>query len=183
MANKKSRSKLIQIFIAIGIIAVIIISFGVNVLGFKKHTGIPEMLLEMKISNHVEGQQALARVNTLHGVDIPLVGAIIADYSHDFNPYHKNDDKVNVWIGKTKSAADATELINRMYQGIQQGKGNTPFSNARKITVEGREVFQTDGPGGQHYFYAMSAPEPRVIWLTISAGNPGAVLRESVKVF
>jgi hypothetical protein len=38
----------------------------------------------------------MRQVNQLHGTGIELTRAVIADYSHDFNPYHNNDDKVTL---------------------------------------------------------------------------------------
>ncbi len=181
--NKRQRSRLIQLIIVFSIIAIIAISFGVNVLGAKSHEGVPKTLLEMKLGNYIDGATALNQVSQLHGTGIELTGAIVASYSHDFNPYHKNDDRADVWIGKTKSSVAATDLLDRMIKGIQTGKGNTPFSNVQKISVEGYEVYQVDGPGSSYYFYAVRDTNPRVIWLTINSANPSAVLRESINVF
>ncbi|MBI2830394.1 MAG: hypothetical protein HYX81_04455 [Chloroflexi bacterium] len=183
MENRKRRFKQTQTIIVLGIFAIVGISFAINVLGAQRHPGVPEKLLEMKVGNYVSGKQALNQVSQLHGTNIDLSDAIIADYSHDFNPYHKNDEKVSVWIGKTKTAAEAADLINRMYQGIQAGKGNTPFSNARRQTVEGHEIFQVDGAGGKHYFYAVDTPEPRIVWLTINSDNAAGILKEAFKSF
>lgn len=183
MEERKQRFKLTQTLIVIGIIAAIGISFAINVLGAQKHPGVPEKLFEMKVGNYVSGSQALNQVSQLHGMNIELAGAIVAEYSHNFNPYHRNDEKVSVWIGKTNTIAEAVDLLNRMYQGIQIGKGSTPFSNATKLTVDGHEVFQVEGPGGKHYFYAIGDPEPRVVWLTISSPNADGILREALKSF
>ncbi|MBI4296609.1 MAG: hypothetical protein HY667_05790 [Chloroflexi bacterium] len=183
MENGKQRFRLTQTLIVVGIVAIIGISFAVNILGAQKHPGVPEKLLEMKVGNYASGPQALNQVNQLHGTRIELADAIIAEYSHDFNPYHKNDEKVSVWIGKTKTIAEATDLLGRMYQGIQQGKGNTPFSNATRQIVDGHEVFQVDGGGGKHFFYAAGDPEPRIVWLTINSDNTGSILKEALKSF
>ncbi len=182
--NAKRKSKLIQLFIVLGIVVLIGSSFGINVLGARKHPGVPEKLMEMRLGNYVSGSEALSQVNQLHGTGIQITGAIIADYSHDFNPYHKsNDERVDVWIGKTSTVADANVLVSQMYQAVQEGKRNTPFSNPRKVTVDGQELAQLDGPGGTHFFYAAAQPTPRIIWLTIKSANPDAVLSEVLKDF
>lgn len=183
MEKRKKGLKLIQLLIVMGVIAAIGVGFTVNVLGAGKHDGVPEKLLEMKVGNYVGGTQALEQVDQLHGTGIELTGAIIAEYSHSFNPYHRNDEKVSVWIGKTKTAAEAASLLSQMYQGIQQGKGSTPFSSAQKQIVDGYEVFQVEGPGGKHYFYVADQPEPRIIWLTINSDNTENILKEALKSF
>ena len=179
-AKKRNRFGLIQLFIVIGLLAIVGVSFGVNVLP-KKYAGVPEKLGDMKVGSVIEGPEAMAQVNRLHGTNIELVSALIVEYSHDFNPYHKNDEQVTVWVGKTKSDELALELVGRMFDGISNG-GSSGFSNPQKLSVDGHEVFQIDGPGGTHFFYPAADP-PRVVWLTIQSRDASTLLQEALKNF
>ena len=147
----------------------------------KKYAGVPEKLGAMKMGSVIEGAEALAQVNALHGTDIELVSVFIVEYSHDFNPYHKNDDQVTVWVGTTQSDELALELTRRMFDGIRDG-GSSGFRNPQKISVDGHEVFQIDGPGGTHFFYPAADP-PRVVWLTIQSQDATILLQEALKNF
>lgn len=179
--TKKRRGLLlVQLFIVVGFLAIVGVSFGVNVLP-KKYAGAPEKLGNMKIGSIIEGPAAMAQVNQLHGTDIELVSVFIVEYSHDFNPYHKNDEQVTVWVGKTKSDELALELTERMFEGIRDG-GSSGFRNPQKLSVDGYEVFQIDGPGGTHFFYPAADP-PRVVWLTIQSKDASTLLQEALKNF
>ncbi len=178
--NRHNRFGLIQLFIALGLLAIVGVSFGVNVLP-KKYAGVPEKLGEMKVGNVIEGAEAMAQVSRLHGTTIELDSALIAEYSHDFNPYHKNDEQVTVWVGKTKSDDLALELTRRMFEGIRDG-GSSGFRNPQKLSVDGHEVFQIDGPGGTHFF-SHAADPPRVIWLTIRSNDASTILQEALNRF
>ncbi|MBI4180548.1 MAG: hypothetical protein HY528_01305 [Chloroflexi bacterium] len=152
----------------------------VNVLP-KKYAGIPEELGGMKVASVIEGPAAMAQVNQLHGIDIGLASAEIVEYSHAFNPYHKSDDRVTVWVGKTTSDALAMELTKRMFDAISNG-GSSGFRNPQKISVDGHEVVQIEGPGGIHFFYPAADP-PRVIWLTIQSSDVTPLLQEALNKF
>ena len=182
MQTKKKRNRfgLIQLFIVIGLLAAVWFSFGQNVLP-KKYSGVPEKLGDMKVGSVIEGSAAMAQVNQLHGTDIELVSVSIAEYSHDFNPYHKNDEQVTVWVGKTKSDELALELTGRMFEGIRDG-GSSGFRNPQKLSVDGYEIFQIDGPGGTHFFYPAADP-PRVVWLTIQSKDAFTLLQEALNNF
>lgn len=179
--NRKQRNFIIQIIIVLGILSAIWFSFGRNVLSPVRSPEAPEQLAGMKLGKIIEGPEALAQVSKLHGTDVGLVSAFIAEYSHDFNPYHNNNERVTVWVGKTESSDAARELTARMWKAIEDG--GSPFSDPQRLVIFGREVFQVKGPGGEHFFYDSNRADKQVIWISVVAGNALSVLDEALESF
>jgi len=155
------------------------LSFGLNVLQPRTQHEAPERLGDLELVDAVTGAEAIVQVNKLHGLDIKLTGALIAEYAH-ISPYH-GDSRATVWVGRAENAAAADGLTRRMVESI--GKGGAPFSNPRRITLGGYEVFQVDGPGGSHFFYHSGKQSEAVIWLSIEASEPLPVLEQAVRTF
>ena len=150
-------------------------SFGQNVLDPQRQSDVPERLGALELTGTIEGAEALAQVNRLHGTDIELVSAYIAEYTH-------GDERVVVWIGKTENSNAGAELTNRMIQAIEKG-GSSGFSNLQRLTIADQEVFQVIGPGGEHFFYNSKEPEGQIIWLTIEAADALPILEQAIKTF
>lgn len=135
---------------------------------------MPERLGALELTGTIEGAEALAQVNRLHGTDIELVSAYIAEYAHD-------DERVTAWVGKTESSSAGAELINKMIQAIE--KGGSGFSNLQRLTIADQEVFQVVGPGGEHFFYNSKEPKGQIVWLTIEAADVLPILEQAIKTF
>lgn len=159
---------LFQVFLIIGFLAVLGYSFWGTVLGRQEQQ---ERLGDLKLVKKVEGAQALAQVSRLHGKEITLKSAFIAEYS-------SADERVTVWVSNAGSEAAAKDLISRMVRGIEDG--NEMFSNLRRLTVSGLEVFQVAGSGGEHYFYISG---DKVIWLTIQSKEALPLLQLAIRTF
>ncbi len=170
---------LFQLFLVVGLLVAVWFSFGQNVLAPQKQLGVPEQLGDLHLVSSVEGSEALAQIKELHGTDIELLSAYIAEYAHS-SPYHGNV-RVAVWVGITESRGAAAELTRRMIDGIE--KGDSGFSNLKRLTIAGHEVFRVDGHGGEHFFYTSSEQQERVIWLTVEAADALPILEQVVKTF
>lgn len=174
-AAKRRRGPLFfQVLVVAGLLAMVWLSFGQNVLSPAPETAAPEKLLTLELVNVVEGGEALSRVDRLHGSEIDLVSAYIADYA-------RGADGATVWVGLAADAETAAELLEMMVRGIR--RGGTGFGNLREVNVRGQTVFQVEGPGGDHFFYVPAGEREKVIWLTVNAAEAGPVLEESLKVF
>lgn len=171
--RKRPGLVLIQLAVIAAILAAIWVSFGQNVLKPARE-GIPQELGTLKLDSKIEGDEALRQVSQLHGVNVELVSAVIATYSH-------SAESVKVWSGRAADAASATELVNRMVQAIQ--KGTSPFTNMRQITVQGSNVYQLEGPGGDHFFYISPKAPERVIWLQVVSPGPLALVEHALHTF
>ncbi len=165
---------LFQLFIVVGVLAVVWLSFGQNVLAPQKQTGVPEHLGTLELISTIEGSEALAQISRLHGTDIKLVSAYIVEYAND-------NERVIVWVGRAESSNTGAELIKRMLQAIE--KGGSGFSNLQRLTIADHEVFRVDGPGGEHFFYNSREPREAVVWLTVEAADALSILEQVVKTF
>ncbi|HEY82338.1 MAG TPA: hypothetical protein G4O01_03495 [Dehalococcoidia bacterium] len=178
----KGRRRSLGVFyllVVMGLVVAIGLSFGANVLAPRMQPEAPEQLGGLELADAYTGAEALEQVNKLHGLDIDLVSALVAVYTRS-SPYH-GSASATVWVGRAESAEAAAELTQRMADGI--GKGGSPFGNLRRVTIDDYEVFQVDGPGGDHFFYNSLKQREAVVWLTIEADNPLPILREALNIF
>jgi len=182
-AKRRRLYPLFQVGFVLLLLAAGWFSFGRNVLAPLRPRGVPEQLGEMRVASFIEGPQALAQVDKLHGSGIGLIGASVVEYSHAFNPYHgTNSERVTVWVGKAGSPEAADDLLQRMRDGIQGG--GSAFGEVLPVEGLGVEAFQVQGPGGQHFFYVSSKNNLEVIWLTIgNSPDPLSILGEALEGF
>lgn len=173
VAAKKKRSPLFsfQLFFVIGVMLVIWFSFGRNVLAPAQQKQIPDNLGKMELAGSVEGAEAMSRINQLHGSEINLESAFMANYGH-------RGEQATVWVGKAGGNDAAGDLMSRMVGGI--ARGGSGFSNLQEIMVGEQAVLKVDGPGGQHFFYQQSS---KVVWLTIESDDVMSILKLAIKVF
>lgn len=139
-----------------------------------KEPTAPSHLGSLQLVGVTEGSEALSQINKLHGTNIDLVSGYIATYAG-------GDGHAMVWVGGAESRETAEELTARMVKGIE--KGNTGFSNPRKLTVAGHEVWQVDGGDGQFFFYNSLEPNSRVVWITIEGADAMPILEQVIKAF
>lgn len=142
---------------------------------------MPERLGDLLLVGTLEGSDAMARVNRLHGTDIGLVSAYIAEYARALNSNRNGDEWLTVWVGGTESPDAAVDLMRRMTEGIE--RGGSGFSNLQRLTISGHEVFRVAGPGGEHFFYISWEQRERVVWLTLGADDALPILEQAVRNF
>lgn len=149
-------------------------SFGQNVLAPQKQLDVPAQLGTLELIGTIEGSEAMTQVSRPHGTDIELASAYIVEYATD-------NERVTVWVGKAESSDAAAELIRRMIDGI--ARGGAGFSNLQRLTIAGHEVFQVNGPGGEHFFYISREQRERVVWLIVEAADTLPILQQALKNF
>ncbi len=170
---RRRGSLLFQILFVIGLLAVVWFSFGQNVLA-PQNSDVPERWQRLELVSTIEGDEALSGVNRLHGTEISMVSAYIAEYA-------SGNEWATAWVGGTESAEAATELLRRMTDAIT--RGGAGFSNLQHITISNHDVFQVDGPGGEHIFYISGEQSDRVVWLTVNAVDVLSILETGIKIF
>jgi hypothetical protein len=172
--KKKRRGLLLfQIFIVIGFLAAMWFSFGQNVLA-PQNSAVPERWQKLELVSTIEGEEALASVNRLHGTEISLVSVYVADYA-------RGTEGATAWVGQAVNKETAAELLEIMVRGI--ARGGAGFTNLQGITINGQEAFQVDGPGGAHFFYIPREQPDRVVWLTVNAADVLPILETAIKIF
>ncbi len=177
--RRRHSSGVFYLFIAIGLVVAIGLSFGLNVLVPRMQRDAPEQLGNLELIGTVRSAEAMAQINRLHGLDINLVDAFVATYTHK-SPYHGNS-QATIWVGRAKNTEAASRLTQRMVDSINEG--GSAFNNLQRLTVADLEVFQIDGSGGRHFFYNSQKQREAVVWLTIEADDPLPILKETVKIF
>jgi hypothetical protein len=170
---------LVQVVFGLALVAAVAVAFSANVLGpgdlsAEEGTYLPKKLVNLGLVSVVQGDEAMNQVDRMHGLGIAMRDAYIAEYS-------LGSEKATVWVGIARDAAAATELLDRMVVTIADG--NPVFSNLRKRDFSGQEVFQVDGPGGHHYFYASNMSSALVVWLTIDADDSASIMAQAIEFF
>ncbi|MCL5074659.1 MAG: hypothetical protein M1136_03270 [Chloroflexi bacterium] len=170
--RKKQRGLVLsQLFIVAGFLALVWFSFGQNVLAPREQVRVPGRFGPLELVSKVEGSETLAQVRRLHGTDVNLVTAYIAEYAH-------GGERVTVWVGGAESESVAAELTRRMIEGIE--RGGAGFGNLQRLTIAGHGIFQVEGPGGKHFFYNS---KEKVVWLTVEAADAMVVVERALKTF
>jgi hypothetical protein len=175
---RRRSSSLFQLLFVLAILALTWFSFGQNIEVPRKWADIPERLGMLELVSSVEGSEAIEQVSQLHGNDFGLVEAYIVSYA-------SSNERITTWVGRAESSDAAAELTSRMAERIT--KGNSGFSNLKRLTIaEGyhsHEVFQVDGPEGQHFFYLSRELADGVVWLSIEASDIALILEQAVNTF
>ena len=127
-------------------------------------SAIPEELAGYRLVRSVDGPQALQMVAGLHQGSPQITEAWVAYYERGGV----------MWAGTAVSGEAAREQLEAMAQAI--GKGGTPFSDLREISLAGRRVFTVRDSSNAHYFFQSGA---LVIWIT-APGVSGAPFVEAV---
>lgn len=163
-----------QFAVIAAIIAAVGFSFGLNVVNPGGQLNLPERLGTLELVGAVESEEAISRLEDLHGIAVELVSAYVVEYVH-------GRERGSVWVGRADSSTTAEALTERMRAAIEDG--GSAFSNVRRTLVTGRPVYRVDGPGGDHFFYHSERYGRQVVWLTVSVANPLDVLAEAVKYY
>lgn len=172
--KKKRQGRLLfQILIIAGFLAVLWFSFDQNVLK-PQNSAVPERWQMLELVSTVEGDEAMSGVNRLHGTEITLVSAYIANYAG-------GTERATAWVGSVGNAQTAAEILRMMVEGI--AKGGAGFSNLRQMTIADHDVFRVDGPGGEHIFYISREQPDRIVWLTVNAADVLPILETGIKIF
>ncbi|MBI4266782.1 MAG: hypothetical protein HY668_00235 [Chloroflexi bacterium] len=173
-AGKRRRFSWFQWLLVIGLLFLVWYGFGRNVLAPAKPLTAPQYVGSLKLVRQVGGAEALSEIDRLHGTSIGLTTALIADYGG-------GSERLMVWVGGTGSHDAATDLMNRMVNGIR--KGGTGFTGLRRTGVSGLDIWQVDGPDGSSFFYISPGREDSVVWLTIQGSDVAALLESAIKAF
>lgn len=119
--------------------------------------GIPLKLSELVLADSAKGKDALGEFTKLHGQPFELNSGYRASYA-------KGTNRATLWVAQAKDADSAQKLLLAMAEKI--GVGNEMFTDLQELTVGGRTLFQVNGQGQLHFFYATN---DKIVWLAIDA--------------
>ncbi len=115
--------------------------------------GVPEKLGTLDLTKTELGKDALQEFAQLHGKGFDLLGGYRADYANA-------DSQATLWVGQAKDADAAQTLLKEMADKI--GAGNPMFTNLQELSIANRTLYQVEGQGQAHFFYAVN---DKIVWL------------------
>ncbi len=119
-------------------------------------TPAPQHLAGYHLDQAMTGPDAMAAVNELHGTDIELTDAWVAQYQGN----------AMIWAGRAASEEEAQELLDKMVEGI--GEGGSPFQGLRQVDINGVQAYTVTDSRQQHYFYRL---HDQVVWIAAPRGD------------
>ncbi|MBI2907395.1 MAG: hypothetical protein HYX92_07060 [Chloroflexi bacterium] len=168
------RGRALMIFVQVALAAGLLAAILMSMRGSTSQTlAVPEIFAGMRLMKQVEGKEAVAQMNKLHGTDIGVISGYLADYAGD-----RPTQRMTVWSGKTRDDATAAELLRVMTGKI--AAGNPVFTGLEKLTLEGKTVYTVKSGDGTHFYYQS---RDAVVWLAITSRDPLSVAKEAVRVF
>ncbi len=117
--------------------------------------GIPVKLGTLTLKNSVLGKDALNQFAQLHGQGFDLLGGYRADYA-------SANSQATLWVGQAKDAETAQTLVKEMAGKI--GAGDPMFTDLQELSISNRSLFQVNGQGQAHFFYASG---DKIVWLAV----------------
>lgn len=165
--SRRRRSLVIQLGLVVALIVGIWVSWQAG--QHPSSAAVPQHLGALHLVSSITGDEAKAQISKLHGVQIDLHEAYIAEYTGA-------GVQVTAWVSEAGSGADAAWLLRRMLDGIRDG--NPMFSNLQQQAVDGSEVYSVDSSDGKkHYFYR---DDMKLVWLQVTAAEPLPVVRTAL---
>ncbi|GBC87755.1 hypothetical protein HRbin12_01773 [bacterium HR12] len=135
--------------------------------GTLNHPLLPEELAGQRLTEHVEGPEAITAVQRLHGAEIPLTEAEVAVYGNGL---------ATIWRSGAPDAATATEQVELMRERIADG--GSPFDTPHPVPGHAG-VYATRGMGLRHFFFARGTS---VWWLAADPDIARSALLETLEV-
>jgi hypothetical protein len=123
----------------------------------------------MRLEKVQAGEEARREIDRLHGKKISFLRGYIGTYVAE-------NGRGQLWVSEHSSEKEATEAIEKMAHGMQQGKQQ--FWHFRKIVIEQRPVYLAIGMGQAHYFFQNGA---KVIWLAVDPSLAKEAIRDAVR--
>jgi hypothetical protein len=115
--------------------------------------GIPTQIGTLTLNKSQLGKDTLSEFESMHGSSFNLKTGYRADYGD-------GTAKATLWVGQAQSADSAQTLVKEMADKI--GSGNAMFSNLQALNISGRTIYEVEGLGQLHFFYAAN---DKIVWL------------------
>ena len=123
--------------------------------------GVPQKLGTLTLTKTELGQGARQEFEQMHRQGFDLLGSYRADYA-------SADSRAPLWVGQAKDADAAQTFVKKMADKI--GAGNPMFTNLQGLSIANRTLYQAEGQGQAHFFYAVN---DKSVWLAV---DPAAAL-------
>jgi hypothetical protein len=124
------------------------------------HDVLPPRLAGAILARRLEGEEARAIVNRLHGKGVAPLRSLIGFYGDDAG------SAAIVYVSVYSEPGEASGVAARMRDGIL--RGGSVFGAYTEYEVAGRRIAGCTGTGSQHYFFAAGRG---VYWLAAPGGK------------
>ncbi len=116
--------------------------------------GIPTKIGTLTLNGSQTGTDVMAEFEQMHGKSFDLKSGFRGDYVD-------GTSKATLWVGQAQSADAATQLTKDMADKIGSST-NGMFSNMSSLNISGRDIYEAQGLGQEHFFYAVA---DKIVWL------------------
>jgi hypothetical protein len=133
------------------------------------HDVLPPRLDGAILSRSLEGEEARAIVNRMHGKGVAPVRSLIGFYGDDAG------SAAVLYVSVYSEPEEASGAVTKMRDGILRGGG--VFGEYTEFDVAGRRVSGCTGMGAQHYFFAAGKG---VYWVAAPRGRAFSLAQDLV---
>jgi hypothetical protein len=159
--------------IAVGAILVLVAAAGLlfgGVVQVHDSEMLPDQLAGLPLASTSTGQQAVAEINRMHGLNFPLLSGAVGRYG--------GDGQATLWVSEAQSASLASQMLEDMAAKIAQG--SSPFKPADVRLDGGRKVYELEGLGQRHFYFQSRA---FLVWLAVDSDLVERALGEVLRFF
>ncbi|MCP4761499.1 MAG: hypothetical protein GY870_06935 [archaeon] len=119
----------------------------------------PKKLSNLHLTKLLQGKEAIKDVAKLHGKEIPVKDAWVANYQGD------RSNTANIWISESFNLNEAFEQTDVMMKKIKNNP-KSPFRDIEVKYISGEKVFLFSGMNQHHVVFQK---EKKVIWISASS--------------
>jgi len=134
-------------------------------------TTIPAALGGLPLVDRVTGDEGVAQVNQLHGLEVGLNRGYVGQYAG-------SGARATLWVGWAESEAPAQALIERMTAKI--GPDHPIFRDLQALSFGQRTVFAATGQGQQHFYFRSGSA---VVWIAVDGAVAPDVMHDALRSF
>lgn len=125
----------------------------------------PDSLTGLSLREYTHGQDALEKVNALHGKGIEADAAAVAVYGNE-------QSSAEVWISRAADERLARQLMGEMVHLMYENP-KSPFRFEKRFDYQGIAVYPFAGMGKSHLVFSRG---DLVYWVTVAHGQERAAL-------
>jgi hypothetical protein len=133
---------------------------------------LPEMILDLPLSESIQSEAAIAEIARMHGNDFDLTSAAIGMYGADYT--------ITLWIAEVSTQTGAGQMLMAMRDKIANSAGSSPFEPVAERSDGSRTVYELEGMGQKHFYYQSGK---LVVWLAVQPESAEVALNQILKFY